>query len=96
MKVTLRLKPNDANPHAVAAFVGNRQVGWLGTEWTATDPWVEWMTRLDAARIRPRFAGVCRLHDILKYRLINFDVPGRNDEDLSAIADRLISEVGLQ
>lgn len=93
LKVTLHLEPNDANPFAVAAYVGSHQVGWLGTDWSADDPYVAWMTRLDAARIRPRLDGVCRLHDVDKTtRIINFDVPSGRNEDLDAIADRLIAE----
>lgn len=90
VKVTLALKPNEANPHAVAAFVGGQQVGWLSTDWSPKDEWVQWMRHLDAANIRPRFNGECRLTEVTKTRQINFDVPGRADESLSVIADRLI------
>jgi hypothetical protein len=90
LEVTMRLEPNEANPYGISAYVGNRQVGWLATEWAPSDPWVAWITRLDAAHIRPRFQGLHRLTDNLGEHIINIHVPGWNDEDLSAIADRLI------
>jgi hypothetical protein len=91
LKVTLRLKPNEDNPYAVAAYVGNRQVGWLATDWSATDPYVAWVTRLDAAHIRPRFQGECRLTvEVTKTKMINFDMP--EPKELTAIADRLLSQ----
>ena len=93
VQVELRLEPNDANPHGISAYVDGRQVGWLATEWTARDPWVRWMRRLDSAGIRPRFQGVHRLTtNGLGHHMINFDVPGKNDEKLVVIANRLIKE----
>jgi hypothetical protein len=53
----------------------NRQVGWLATEWTPKDPWVAWMTRLDAAHVRPRFEGLHRLTDNLGDHIITLNRP---------------------
>ena len=92
VKLTMRLDPNHANPYGISTYIGDVQVGYLGTDWSATDPWVVWMMRLDAAGIWPRFDGVHRLTtDGLKEHIVNFSVPGRNDDDLSVIADLLIS-----
>ena len=55
------LEPNHANPYGISTYIGDVQVGYLGTNWSATDPWVAWMMRLDAAGIWPRFEGVHRL-----------------------------------
>ena len=88
----MRLDPNHANRYGISTYIGDVQVGYLGTDWSATDPWVVWMMRLDAAGIWPRFDGVHRLTtDGLKEHIVNFSVPGRNDDDLSVIADLLIS-----
>ena len=92
LKVTLRLKPNEANPFAIAAYVGNRQVGWLATDWRADDPYVAWVTRLDSAGIRPRLSGLHKLTEVRREHIINFDVPSDRDEDLQALADTLIAE----
>ena len=46
-----------------------------------------WMTRLEAAGIRPRIRGVRRLTDNLGIRIINIHVP--SEKDLSALADKL-------
>jgi hypothetical protein len=93
--MTLRLEPNEANPYGISAYVNGRQVGWLGTDWTANDPQVKWMKRLDAAGILPRFQGLHRLTTGTREYVINFDFPrqGRNDEPLDDIASRIIGEV---
>ena len=93
--MTLRLEPNEANPYGISAYVNGRQVGWLGTDWTANDPQVKWMKRLDAAGILPRFQGLHRLTSGTREHVINFDFPrqGRNDEPLDDIASRIIGEV---
>ncbi|WP_127962244.1 hypothetical protein [Gordonia alkanivorans] len=89
LKVSLRMKPNKDNPHAVAAFVGAKQVGWLSTAWEASDPHVRWMKRLEEAGIRPRFEGQCKLTEVTKARSIVFNMP--EDRELSAIADGVIA-----
>lgn len=73
--VTLRLEPNDANEYGVSAYVNGRKVGWLSTEWTASDPQVMFMQRLDDAGILPRFKGIHRLTGNTRSHIINFDVP---------------------
>jgi len=71
------------------------QVGWLGTDWTANDPQVKWMKRLDAAGILPRFQGLHRLTENTREHthIINFDFPGRHDDPLDDIARRITGEV---
>ncbi|MGA9357186.1 MAG: hypothetical protein WBW75_03995 [Mycobacterium sp.] len=93
--VTLRFEPNEANPYGISAYVNGQQVGWLGTDWTADDPQVKWMMRLDAAGILPRFQGLHRLTGNTREHIINFDFPGRGryDEPLDDIAGRIIGEV---
>lgn len=92
LKVSLRHKPNPDNPHAIAAFVGNRQVGWLSTDWSADDPHVAWVKRLASRGIRPRFTGECKLSEVRGDRKVVFFMPGRNDEPLDEIASRLIGQ----
>jgi len=41
----MRLDPNHANPYGISTYIGDVQVGYLGTDWSATDPWVVWMMR---------------------------------------------------
>jgi len=77
--VTLRFEPNDANEFAVSAYVNGRQVGWLSTEWTASDPQVMFVRRFDEAGILPRFQGIHRLTGNTGSHIINFVVP----EDIS-------------
>jgi hypothetical protein len=91
VKVTMRLEPNDANPYGISAYIGDSQVGYLNTKnWAATDPWVAWMLRLDAAGIWPRFEGIHRLTtDERKENIVNIRVPAKRE--LSAIADQLIA-----
>lgn len=91
VSVTMRLEANEDNPFGVSAYIGDSQIGYLRTkDWAATDPWVSWMRRLDAAGIWPSFEGTHRVsaHDadenIVKVRL-----PAQRD--LSSIADRLIA-----
>ncbi|WP_067683293.1 hypothetical protein [Nocardia miyunensis] len=89
VKVTLKLKPNNANPHAVAAYVGNKQLGWLATDWSASDPHVRWIKRLETSGIRPRFPGICRNRGTVPSdRIVNFVMP--SDDRLTAIAKELI------
>jgi hypothetical protein len=91
--VTLRLERTEANPHGISAYVNGRQMGWLGTDWTANDPQVKWIKRLDAAGILPRFQGLHRLTENAREHIINFDFPGRHDDPLDDIARRIIGEV---
>jgi len=90
--VTLRFEPNDANKYGVSAYVNGRQVGWMSTNWTASDPNVKFMRRLDDAGILPRFMGVHRLTDSDVRHIINFDIPGRDDGRLGDIARRIIGQ----
>jgi hypothetical protein len=90
--VTLRFEPNDANKYAVSAYVNGRQVGWLYTEWTASDPQVMFMRRLDDAGILPRFKGIHRLTGNTRRHIINFDVAGRDDGQLDDVASRIIGQ----
>jgi hypothetical protein len=89
LKVTLRHKPNPDNPHAIAAFVGRQQVGWLSTDWSANDPHVVWVKRLEAIGVRPRFYGECKLSEVRRDRKVVFLMPGRDDEPLDEIVRRL-------
>jgi hypothetical protein len=102
VEVTLRLQARGSDPNGVAAYVGDQQVGWLATQRSGlegrlasgflwTDPWVNWITRLDAAGIEPRFQGLLRIAGEPGRRLINIDVPGRSEPRLSAIAKQLIA-----
>lgn len=88
--VTLRFEPNEANKYGIAAYVRGRQVGYLATEWSARDRWVVWIRKLDAAKVLPRFRGVVRTQPSGD-RIINFEVPGRDDESLTAIAKRILT-----
>jgi hypothetical protein len=88
--VTLLFEPNEANPYGISAYVSGRQVGWLGTDWTANDPQVKWMKRLDAAGIVPRFQGLHRLTTGTREHIMNFDFPGRHDDPLDDIAGRIV------
>lgn len=92
LKVTLRHKPNPDNPHAIATFVGRQQVGWLSTDWSATDPEVAWVKQLESIGVRPRFVGECKLSEVRGVRKVVFLMPGRDDEPLDAIARRLAGE----
>ena len=92
--VTLRLEPNDANEYGVSAYVNGRKVGWLSTEWTASDPQVMFMQRLDDAGILPRFKGIHRLTGNTRSHIINFDVAGRDDGQLDDVASRIIGQTG--
>jgi len=102
VQVTFRLQPRGADTHGLAAYVGEHQVGWLATQRSVIesrlasgflwrDPWVTWMTQLDAAGIRPRFQGLVRIAGDPGRRLINIDVPGRNETRLSTIAKQIIN-----
>jgi hypothetical protein len=91
--VTLRLEPNEANPYGISAYVNGQQLGWLSTDWTADDPHVKWMRRLDAAGIVPRFQGLHRLTLNDRRHIINFDMPGPQEDPLDDIATRIIGEV---
>ena len=101
VSVTLHLEQRGSDSHAVAAYVGEDQVGWLATQrsfiesrlasgFLWRDPTVTWMTKLDAAGIRPRVQGSLRVAGDSGKRLIKIDFPGRNDPNLSAIAAELI------
>lgn len=92
VKVTLKLKPNDTNPHAVAAYVGNKQLGWLATDWSASDPHVRWIKRLENSGICPRFPGICRNRGHAPPdRIVNFVMP--SDDRLTAIATELVASI---
>lgn len=89
VKITLKLKPNDANPHAVAAYRGNKQLGWLATDWSASDPHVQWIKYLEANGVHPRFPGICRIRGAdPSDRIVNFTMP--TDDRLPEIAAELI------
>lgn len=94
--VTLRFEPNDANKFAVPAYVNGRQVGWLSTEWTASDPQVMFVRRFDEAGILPRFQGIHRLTGDTGSHIINSSFlktfPGRDDGRLGHIARRIIGQ----
>ncbi len=103
VEVTLRLQPRDSDPHGIAAYIEEQQVGWLATQRSALelrlasgflwrDPSVTWMTRLDEAGIRPRFQGLLRVAGDPGRRVINIDVPGRHDPRLSTLAKKLIND----
>lgn len=89
VKVTLRLEPNSANPYGISAYVGTSQVGYLNTaKWAASDPWVVWMRRLDAAGVWPRFDGVHTLTpNAREEHMVHIRVPVQRE--LSSIADQL-------
>jgi hypothetical protein len=103
VQVTLRLEQRGADTHAVAAYVGDQQVGWLATQrsfiesrlasgFLWRDSSVTWMTQLDAAGIRPTLQGLLRVAgDGAGRRFINIEFPGRHDPSLSVIAKRLIA-----
>ena len=102
VEVTLRLETNDANTRALAAYVDEQQVGWLATQHSVIesrlatgflwrDQWVNWMTKLDAAGIQPRFHGLLRIAGDPGRRVINIDVPGRDEPRLSTIAKQVIN-----
>ena len=102
VEVTLRLETNDANTRALAAYVLEKQVGWLATQYSVfesrlatgflwRDQWVNWMTKLDAAGIQPRFHGLLRIAGDPGRRVINIDVPGRDEPRLSTIAKQVIN-----
>ena len=75
--VTLRFEPNGANKYAVSAYVNGRQVGWLYTEWTASDPQVKFMRRLDEAGILPRLKGIHEVSGCTVSHSIDFVWPTR-------------------
>ncbi|MDP9168344.1 MAG: hypothetical protein M3O32_20120 [Actinomycetota bacterium] len=102
VEVILRLQANGANPRGLAAYVLDQQVGWLATQQSVIesrlatgflwrDPWVTWMTKLDAAAIQPRFHGLLRIAGDPGRRVINVDVPGRNEPRLSTIAKQVLN-----
>ncbi|BDX32222.1 hypothetical protein TUM20985_27690 [Mycobacterium antarcticum] len=102
VEVTLRLQTNGSNPRALAAYVLDQQVGWLATQQSVIesrlatgflfrDPWVAWMTKLDAAAVQPRFQGLLRIAGDPGRRVINIDVPGPNEPRLSTIANQVIN-----
>lgn len=90
--VTLRFEPNEANKYGISAYVNGGQVGWLSTNWTASDTWVKFVRRLDDAGVLPRFKGIHRLTGNTGRHIINFDVPGRNDGRLGDIARRITGQ----
>lgn len=97
VEVTLRLEPSSR----VGAYILGQQVGWLPTQRNSamripagsylwSDPWLRWMAQLDAAGIEPRVQGLLRVAGDPGRRVINIDVPGRNEPRLSAIAKQII------
>jgi len=94
--VTLRLEPNDANPYGISAYVAGQQVGWLSTEWVASDKWVRFVTRLDEVGILPRLQAQHRLTDNDDHHIINFDCPGRDEGRLGDISRRIILNAAQQ
>ena len=102
VEVTLRLQAKGSDANGVGAYVGEQQVGWLATQRSGlegrlasgflwNDPWVSGINQLDAAGIEPRFQGLLRIAGDPGKRLINIDVPGRNEPRLSTIAKKLIT-----
>ena len=102
VQVTLHLQQRGDDTRALAAYVTEQQVGWIATQrgpiesrlasgFLWRDASVDWMTRLDAAGIRPRLQGLLRIAGDPGRRLINIDFPGRNEPKLSAIAKQLIN-----
>lgn len=98
VEVTMRLEPGNR----VAACIQGQQVGWLPIQRSSfaripagsflwSDPWLTWMAQLDAAGIEPRFQGLLRIAGDPGRRIINIDVPGRNEPRLSAIAKKIIA-----
>ena len=83
--VTLRFEPDDANEYAVSACVNGRKVGWLYTEWRASDPQVKFMRRLDEARILPRLKGVHRVSGDRVSHIIDFAWPTRRYTSTAAL-----------
>ena len=75
--VTLRFEPNDGNEYGVSAYVNGRKVGWLYTEWTASDPQVKFMRRLDEAGILPRLKGIHQVSGCTVSHSIDFVWPTR-------------------
>ncbi|WP_205873461.1 hypothetical protein [Mycobacterium camsae] len=97
VKVTLRHQPNEANPHAVAVYVLEQQVGWIGTTWTADAPELLWVKKLETAGIRPRLEGGVTIEDFGErfggqYSDIDFYMP--EDDELPHVAEQLIASNG--
>lgn len=90
--VTLMFEPNEANKYGISAYVNGSQVGYLSTNWTASDPHVKFMRRLDDASVLPRFKGIHRLTGNTGSNIINFDIPGRRDGRLGDIARRITGQ----
>jgi hypothetical protein len=90
--VTVRLEANEATPYGLVAYVDGRQVGWMTSEWKASDPWVQFVSRLDEAGILPRFQGLHRLEktDRGEEHRIHFDIPKKRLAP--EIAARIIEE----
>jgi len=102
VEVRLLLESTESGTTGVAADIDGRQVGWLATQRSGamriqagsllwSDPLLTWMGRLDAAGIQPRFKGLLRIAGEPGRRVINIDVPGRNEPRLSAIAKKIIN-----
>ena len=86
-KLTLRLVPNEFNKYGINAYVRGGQVGWLNTEWKASDPWVTFVARLEAVGILPRFGAAVR--NTGDSRFIELYAPPKKYESLPLIADEL-------
>ena len=102
VQVTIRLQSKGGDDSGLAAYIADQQVGWLATQRSGIesrlasgflwrDPWVTWITQLDSAGIRPRFQGLLRVAGDPGRRVINIDVPGRDEPRLSAIAKQAIN-----
>jgi hypothetical protein len=90
LSATLAHVPNETNPHAVAVFVDGRQVGWIGTTWSADAPELLFVKYLEAARITPRLTGRCELRTSQNLRYVLFYMP--HDDELEAVTDELLRE----
>lgn len=103
VEVTLSLEPRDSGATGVAAYINGQQVGWLATQRTGSmrsgagsflwsDPWLAAMAQLDAAGILPRFQGLLRIAGEPGRRIINIDVPGRNEPRLTTLVKKIIAQ----
>ena len=102
VEVTLHLEPRGSDSNGVAAYIRDQQVGWMATQRTGSmrigagsflwsDPWLTAMAQLDAAGILPRFQGLLRIAGEPGRRIINVDVPGRNEPRLSTLVKKIIN-----
>jgi hypothetical protein len=92
LKVSLRFKPSSkTEPYAIAAFVGGRQVGWLVRQPSRSDPYVEFLKRLNARNLMPQISGECRLSELSEWGRKHVILFMPSDDKLTEIADRLVN-----